>query len=204
MKRCWVCKEYKAMTPDNYYNSASACDGFGNTCKPCATAKQLKYIKTPAGKAYKKKQRIVHAAQDRARQERNKPLRRAQETERRRTDVHFNIKNRMRYLIFSSLKRGKGGKKWSTLLDYSPGDLKTHLEKRFTKGMTWKRFLNGEIHIDHEIPVSAFNFTTEYDIDFRRCWAISNLQPMWAEANISKSNKLSAPFQPALGLAISA
>jgi len=51
-------------------------------------------------------------------------------------------------------------------------------------------------HIDHIIPVSAFNFTKPEHIDFNKCWALSNLQPLWAEENLSKHKKLKEAFQP--------
>jgi hypothetical protein len=34
--------------------------------------------------------------------------------------------------------------------------------------------------------------------DFKRAWALSNLQPLWAIDNQRKSAKLAAPFQPSL------
>jgi hypothetical protein len=60
--------------------------------------------------------------------------------------------------------------------------------------------VKGKIHIDHIIPISVHNFEFPTDIDFKKCWALANLQPMWAMENIIKSNKLSNPFQPSLKL----
>jgi len=65
--------------------------------------------------------------------------------------------------------------------------------------MTWEN--HGSVwHIDHIIPISAFNIISIGCIDFRRCWALKNLQPLFVKENISKHNKLAAPFQPALAL----
>ena len=36
------------------------------------------------------------------------------------------------------------------------------------------------------------------DEDFKRCWALSNLQPLWMSENRSKNDKLEKPFQPSL------
>jgi hypothetical protein len=52
--------------------------------------------------------------------------------------------------------------------------------------------------IDHVIPVSAFNFTRAEDVDFKHCWSLKNLRPLWRKQNISKRDKLEIPFQPAL------
>lgn len=55
-------------------------------------------------------------------------------------------------------------------------------------------------HIDHKIPKSAFNFETPEDIDFKRCWALKNLQPLWAAENIKKHDRVDKPFQPSLAI----
>jgi hypothetical protein len=71
-------------------------------------------------------------------------------------------------------------------LGYGPEELRKHLEKQFAKGMTWGRFLSGDIHIDHIVPVRDFSFTSPSDPDFRACWALTNLRPLWAEENRAK------------------
>jgi hypothetical protein len=113
-------------------------------------------------------------------------------------DPMFNINHRMASAVRLSLNGGKSGRSWESLVEYTVFDLKKHLEKQFKGGMTWERFLNGEIHIDHIVPRSVFNFQSTDDIDFKKCWALSNLQPLWASENISKGNKLEKPFQPSL------
>jgi len=101
-------------------------------------------------------------------------------------------------LIIWSLKGNKKRLQWSIMVGYNKEELKKHLEKQFTDGMNWQSFLKGEIHIDHIVPISAFNFTKPEHTDFKKCWALKNLQPMWARENIIKSNKLTKHFQPSL------
>lgn len=104
-----------------------------------------------------------------------------------------NIKSSM----WKVLKKGaKRGRRTFDLLGYSINDLRSHLESLFGDGMTWENY--GDWHVDHKIPIAAFNFETPEDTDFKRCWALSNLQPLWATENLSKSDKLFAPFQPSL------
>ena len=86
------------------------------------------------------------------------------------------------------------------MVGYTLQELIQHFENLFTKDMTWGKFINGEIHIDHIIPVSRFNFESYDDLDFKRCWALSKLQPMWGRENMSKGNRLTEPFQPCLAL----
>jgi len=84
---------------------------------------------------------------------------------------------------------------------YTVAKLMAHLEKLFRPGMCWENYGRGGWHIDHIIPRAAFNYQTPQDIDFKRCWALSNLQPLWERENIAKGAKLTAPFQPSLALA---
>lgn len=72
----------------------------------------------------------------------------------------------------------------SKLLGYTGLDLHTHLQRQFTKGMTWERFTAGDIHIDHIVPIASFNLDDPHDI--KAAYALSNLRPMWAKDNRTK------------------
>jgi hypothetical protein len=110
----------------------------------------------------------------------------------RRTKIWYVIKTRVSARLRSNLA-GSGGKarrSAESLLGYTIEELSRHIERQFTKGMTWDKFMDGEIHIDHIIPV-AFLKPAEINSDeFRACWALSNLQPLWAKDNREKSDKL--------------
>jgi hypothetical protein len=109
------------------------------------------------------------------------------------------INNTMSRSIAEALKSGsKAGRRWETLVDFTAEQLRKHLEKRFKDGMTWESYGKDGWHIDHIIPISVFNFESPEDIDFKRCWALKNLQPMWAEENMAKGNKLNKSVQPSL------
>jgi hypothetical protein len=64
--------------------------------------------------------------------------------------------------------------------------LKEYLEQQFINGMSWDNHGLYGWHIDHIIPLSSA--TTEEDI-YKLCH-YTNLQPLWAEDNLSKSNKI--------------
>lgn len=98
----------------------------------------------------------------------------------------------------SLAKNAKAGRSWQALVGYSMDELIAHLEKQFLPGMTWENY--GEWHVDHIVPKSAFNYEAPEHIDFQRCWALANLRPLWALQNISKRDRISAPFQPSLAL----
>lgn len=74
---------------------------------------------------------------------------------------------------------------WLSIFGYTKQELLSHLENLFTDGMNWDNY--GKWHIDHVVPVSAFNFENESDKDFINCWSLKNLQPLWAKDNLIKS-----------------
>lgn len=113
----------------------------------------------------------------------------------------FRLQNSVRSGIYISLSKGiKNRQHWCNLVGYTLEQLKEHLEKRFTDGMTWDNY--GKWHIDHKTPLSAHNFFTPEDIDFKKAWSLENLQPLWAEDNMAKHDKLDKPFQPSLPIAV--
>lgn len=112
--------------------------------------------------------------------------------ERRKANPAFSINERMSAAVRSSLACGKQGSSWEDLVGYSLHDLMAHLESKFKPGMSWAN--RAEWHIDHIIPLSWFRFSANTDEQFRQCWALSNLQPLFAEDNIRKNNRLSGIF----------
>ncbi|QFT69606.1 hypothetical protein FIU93_22665 [Labrenzia sp. THAF35] len=107
---------------------------------------------------------------------------------KRHADPCKRLHHRMSQLVRSGLKGGKQGKSWLSIVPYSLEDLYRHLEKQFLPGMTWDNM--GDWHIDHIIPRSKFTFESHEDEEFKHCWAITNLRPLWAVDNIKKSNKV--------------
>ena len=80
-------------------------------------------------------------------------------------------------------------RKKEEILGYTIEDLYRHLESQFTEenGYTWDNM--DEWHIDHIRPVSSFDFDSTDHPDFKKCWALNNLQPLWAFDNMSKGDK---------------
>jgi hypothetical protein len=124
--------------------------------------------------------------------------RRAYLKTKRQNNPKFKLKCNISTGIRASINNGKNGKTWSALVGYNIDQLKNHIENLFSEGMSWDNY--GEWHIDHIVPIAAFNFIRPEDEDFKRCWALENLQPLWAEDNHRKGSKLMHPFQPSLSL----
>lgn len=93
------------------------------------------------------------------------------------------VRNRVRDFLKS--KNITKNNKTFDIVGCSPEFLKEHIEKQFTDGMSWD--LMGEhIHIDHIIPLSSANSEEEI---YKLCH-YTNLQPLWAEDNLKKYNKI--------------
>lgn len=88
-----------------------------------------------------------------------------------------------------SLNGERKSNSWVNLVDFTLDELKNHLESKFLNGMTWENY--GQVwHIDHIKPLSSFKIISDNCPEFRACWSLSNLQPLFALDNILKSNKI--------------
>jgi len=85
-------------------------------------------------------------------------------------------------LIGFSLKEGKSRRSWRELVGYGIEDLMIHLEERFDDKMTWKNY-GSYWHIDHIRPKNLFHYITPKDKEFKECWALNNLTPLFTPAN---------------------
>lgn len=174
-KKCTKCKMSLPATIDYFHREKAAIYGVNSICKKCKC------------KALKKR--------------RNTDLYRKLSRIKMRNDPKKRLNRSISCSIRNSIKLGHKNKKhWESLVGFSLQELMKHLEKQFENGMTWENY--GEWHIDHKIPISVFNYSEPEHIDFKKCWNLKNLQPMWATENISKSNKLQKPFQQSLALSI--
>lgn len=135
--------------------------------------------------------------------EQRREYRRAYQLARYHSDVRFRLRTRMSAGCRAGLrKRGglKAGQKFFATVPYTVDELRAHLESQFQPGMTWDNMGDNGWEIDHIIPDAAFNYSSTTDLDYRRCWALSNLQPLWWRENRIKSDNLVDPFQPSLRL----
>ena len=120
------------------------------------------------------------------------------EKKRKEIDLKYNLNDKMRSSIRLSLKGNKNGRHWETLVGYTLDDLVKRLKKTMPEGYCWEDYINGRLHLDHKIPISVFNFEKPEHINFKRCWALKNLQLLPARENLIKSNKIKKPFQLSL------
>lgn len=213
--KCGTCKEYKPR--ESFYIEKRELNGIKFDCKVCEGKKKREYKikykqkhkeeieqKARAKKAELEKQKIATKERQRIKKReryRNDPsiLRRMVERQKQRykEDPIYRMNIRLRNSIGKHLRGEKCGRHWEDLVGWNIQDLRKHLTKQLKDGMTWDNY-GSYWHIDHIIPVTAFNYNTEKDIDFQRCWSLKNLQPLEAKANLSKNNRLERPFQPSM------
>lgn len=122
--------------------------------------------------------------------ERVKETKRIYEKKRKDSDPKYKLVANFRTAIYTVLKENNL-KKYSSYFDtlgYSPEQLIEHLEKQFIDNMSWDNY--GKWHVDHILPITSFEFETVDDNEFKKCWSLENLRPLWGPENISKSNKI--------------
>ena len=108
----------------------------------------------------------------------------------RDTDPIYKLISNFRTAIYTVLKESNVDKygHYFDILQYTPEELITHLELQFKDDMSWDNY--GVWHVDHMLPITSFDIREMGDEEFMKCWSLDNLQPMWGEENIRKSNKI--------------
>lgn len=108
--------------------------------------------------------------------------------------VHRTLRNRISRRLRHALSGRNLSKNWKDtfeVLGFTAETLKSHLESKFQPGMSWDNI--GCWQIDHVTPDSWFNYNSMDDADFKKCWSLNNLQPMWADLNKSKGARFAGP-----------
>lgn len=210
LRRCTRCGEEKIATLEFFPPHKIGKHGLFSRCRPCKKVDDAERRSRPDQmerqrkwrednkakvKAYNEKYResgyssTQHVAHWREKNlEHARSYQRELQKRRRREDPSFLLKGRMSARLTSMLK-GKGSQRSEDLLGYTMEELRLHIERQFSKGMSWDKVRRGLIEIDHIIPVKAFNITSIDDPDFKVCWSLANLRPLWADQNRSKNGR---------------
>ena len=107
---------------------------------------------------------------------------------RRKTDIQFKLQAILRSRLYSAVKDNR--KKGSAVKDLgcTIEQLKQHLESKFQPGMSWDNHTLDGWHIDHIKPLSSFDLSDRKQL-LEACH-YTNLQPLWAKDNLTKSDKI--------------
>lgn len=119
-------------------------------------------------------------------------------SDRYRHDPLFNLVTKVRRRIHMALRGAFHGTRKAdgtiNLIGCSYDELKRHIEKQFTPGMTWEKCFSGEIHLDHIRPCASFDLTD--NAQQMECFHYTNLQPLWAQENLRKHAKYQEIYEP--------
>ncbi len=101
-------------------------------------------------------------------------------------DVIYAMRVRVSGLIAASIRNSGWTKKSRTheILGCSYKEFVTHIEKQFTKGMTWEN--RSEWQIDHITPLA----TAKTEAEVIALNHFTNLRPLWAKDNLAKSDSI--------------
>lgn len=195
MKHCPSCNKEKSKS--DFYKNKRTPDGISYTCKSCMATYSKQYranneVKLAQLKknwyANNKKHVLTYAA---TYYENNKEsiIKKVvnYRSKRLKTDVNFKLQKNVRHRLGKLLKQ-QSSSIAVTFLGCSLEELKIHLESKFQPGMGWNNWGTFGWHIDHIRPLSSFDLTKEEEL--KKACHYTNLQPLWRQDNLSKSNKV--------------
>lgn len=164
-----ICTGCRTFKPVNSFRKAKALkDGLASNCRECESSKWATRMSKPGARD---KERIRTSALQR----------------KIRSTAKGQLDNAISVGVFQSLKLAKKNRKSFDLLGYSLEELMWRLESKFASGMSWANY--GKWHVDHIRPKSSYKYSSPDDIEFKECWGLLNLQPLWAQDNLRKSDK---------------
>lgn len=198
MKKCSKCKEEKKII--EFSKNKTRKDNHQGECKSCASQRKKQWSKKT--KWYEENKEIISQKQKQYRQNNREKIKEHQKQyqldnkdkrneylkQKRKEDQLFKLRRNTGNLILASIKRQGYTKRSKTfeILGCSYEEFKSYIENQFTDGMSWENHTTNGWHLDHIIPISYAK--TEDDII--RLNHYTNFQPLWAEDNLKKSNKI--------------
>jgi hypothetical protein len=190
-KQCASCQQIKNLSEFKFRKDTGK---HRNSCKSCDTIKnrewkhknnydQLQYEKhkdkkLKAAKAYRQQDDYKKKA---------KVWRDNSRSKQRATNPAYRITHNLRRRTLLALHGHYKADTTIRLIGCSAEELKKHLESLWQEGMSWDNYGLHGWHIDHVIPLSSFDLSKEEEQ--RKALHYTNLQPLWAEDNLKKSNK---------------
>jgi len=192
IKKCSKCEEYKEL--NNFYKDKNKLFNRASVCISCDKNRKRIHRKNNRehyleyAKIYRKNNKDKIKQYDLVNKNRINENRRKNRKKRRQLDPKFAITHSLRCRLRSVLAGQSKSLSTLSLLGCSVEYLIQHLESQFTDGMTWDNYGLHGWHIDHIIPCSSFDLTKEEEQ--RKCFHYTNLQPLWAKDNLSKSDKI--------------
>jgi hypothetical protein len=206
-KGCTKCKVRKSI--NQFKKTRVSKDGLYPQCKKCTSEYHKQYYQKNRQKILKKvkkytinnREKVLEGKRREYRKHREKYLLNNKEwaennrtksnqikynykIRKRKIDPVYRIVDNLRGRIVAVMKGANKSKSSMELLGCSAEELRIHLEKQFTKGMSWDNYGYYGWHIDHIKPCASFDLSDPKQQ--KKCFHYSNLQPLWAEDNYKK------------------
>jgi hypothetical protein len=195
MKHCPKCLNSHDIS--KFYRNSRTPDGLSYTCKPCIAEYSKTYrvqnknsiIENKKKWTKLNKDKVINYTKQYYKDNREQIIKRVvrYRSNKLKTDIKFKLQKNIRHRLGKLLKQQTSSIA-VTFLNCSLEELKTYLESKFQPGMTWDNYGTKGWHIDHIIPLSNFNLTKEDEL--KKACHYMNLQPLWWQDNLSKSNKV--------------
>ncbi len=105
---------------------------------------------------------------------------------RRKSDIRFRFSQNLRSRVSTAIRGNTKSLNTMMLVGCEIDYLMYYIQEQFTEGMNWNNY--GKWHIDHIKPCIRFDFNKPEEQ--RKCFNFRNLQPLWAEDNRKKGDKI--------------
>jgi hypothetical protein len=184
-KHCHNCSN--TLPVSSFAKNKSRKDGYQTQCRVCMS-KRRKNMSTEKRREYKVTYKQT-LRDNPVLKERADVVRRKYDNDRYRENIEHRLKTIVSVHIRSALNEEYEPHVFKHL-GYTPTQLKEHLESQFDSRMSWDTHGQYGWHIDHIVPQSSLPFTDYTDENFLKCWSLDNLQPLWWDENLAKSNKI--------------
>ena len=186
MKKCSKCKEIKNF--EEFSKNKNCKDGFEYQCKGCKkkyyeeNKEQIKVLQ----KKYNERNKERIRGYRKKHLKENKEQRNERDKKKRDDSPLLKLRINLRSRTYQAFKHKniKKNSRTHEMLGIEWTELKFYIEDMFTEGMTWDNY--GEWHIDHIYPLSK----AKDEKHLKELCHYSNLQPLWAEDNMSKGDKI--------------
>jgi hypothetical protein len=178
LKYCPCCKTIKGVSYFSFQKSRK--DSYRAYCKECDRTRNLDYSRTEQGLSVRAKYMASERYFQKLRDRYHK---------KRETKPDYVLEASIRSSLNTAVKRcGVGTKEhYVNLVGCSNFKLHAHIQGQFTEGMDWNNHTRRGWHVDHILPMNAFDLNNP--IHYMACCNWRNLQPMWARPNIQKGCK---------------
>lgn len=170
-KICRMCNVEKPLS--EYKINRKSSDNFSHICIICKPNKPRDKEKQKASE-----QKYIL----------NNPEKIKEKNRRQSQNINRRIRNSLNKRIIEALLKTKNSKS-KNLFEYIGCNIyffKKWIEYQFVDNMNWNNY--GKWHFDHVKPCCSYNLSNQEEV--KECFNWKNIQPLWANENIKKNNKI--------------